>query len=184
MIVQSISLKYLSWHLRRSLERLGLLGVAGLGILAFSAMFYFSGLRSEQDELSALRSELVAIQTSVASRKLPQAEDQLNTFYEFFPAVSTVPDTLLAKLHEAAFANGVMLDQGEYRVERKEREKLVRYGVLLPIKGDYVHIRKFLSQALVEMPYASLDSIEFQRQQVSDATLEAQVKMTFFLANQ
>lgn len=179
--MQSASLKYLFWYLRRSLERLGLLGVAGLGLLAFCGMFYFSTLLPEQNEVELLQREFDALQASPAAKKVEQPGDQLKTFYEFFPSVSSVPDTLLVKLHEEASANGVMLDQGEYRVERNEGDRLVRYGVVLPIKGDYLHIRQFLSQTLADIPYASLDSVDFQRQKITDAMLEAQVKMTFFM---
>lgn len=182
--MRSTSLKYFVWHLRRSSERLGLLGVVGLGLLAFCGMYYFSTLQFEQNQLKLLQREFDAMQASTATnQKAQQPGDQLKTFYEFFPSVNTAPDTLLARLHEVASANDVTLDQGEYRLVRNEGDKLVHYGVVLPIKGDYIHIRKFLSQALVDIPYVSLDSVEFQRQKISDATLEAQVRMTFFLVD-
>lgn len=182
--MQSVSFKYIVWHLRRSLEELGSPGVAGLGLLAFCGMFYFSTLVPEQNEVELLQREFDAWQASPAAKqKEQQPGDQLKTFFEFFPSVSSVPDALLAKLHEEASANGVTLDQGEYRVERNEGDKLVRYGVVLPIKGDYLHIRQFLSQSLADIPYASLDSVEFQRQKITDAMLEAQVKMTFFMVD-
>jgi hypothetical protein len=44
-----------------------------------------------------------------------------------------------------------------------------------------MRMRKFLSKALADIPNISLDSVEFQRQKISDTTLEAQVKMTLFL---
>jgi hypothetical protein len=180
--MRSASLKYLVWHLRRSLEHLGLFGVGGLGLLAFCGMYYFSTLLPEQNGVKSLQREFDATQASAAANQRElQPADQLKTFYEFFPSVNTAPDTLLAKLHEVAFANGVTLDQGEYRVERNEGDKLVRYSVALPIRGEYFAVRKFLSQSLKDVPYVSLDRVEFQRQKITDATLDAQVKMTFFL---
>jgi hypothetical protein len=182
--MQPTSLKYFVWNLRRSLEQLGLPGVAGLGLLAFCGMFYFSTLLPEQNVVNSLQRELDVAQASPASnQKVQQPADQLKMFYEFFPLAATAPDTLLAKLHEEASANGVTLDQGEYRVERNEGDRLVRYGVVLPIRGEYLSIRQFLSQSLVEVPYASLDKVEFQRQKITDATLDAQVRMTFFLVD-
>lgn len=182
--MQSSYVKYLVWNLRRSLERLGLFGVVGLGLLAFCGMYFFSTLLPEQNKVKLLQREFNAMQTShAANTKERQPDDQLKTFYEFFPSVNTAPDTLLMRLHEEALANDVTLDQGEYRLVRNEGDKLVHYGVVLPIKGDYLHIRKFLSQLLADIPYVALDSVEFQRQKITDATLEAQVKMTFFLVD-
>jgi hypothetical protein len=181
--MQSASLKYLVWQLRRLLERLGLFGVVGLGVLAFCAMLYFSTVLPEQKEVKLLQRELSAIPVPPSEKKELMPRDQLKAFYEFFPSANTAPDTLLAKLHEEAFASGVELDQGEYRVERNEGDRLLRYGVVLPIRGEYLPIRKFLSQSLADIPYASLDKVEFQRQKITDATLEAQVRMTFFLVD-
>jgi hypothetical protein len=181
--MRPITSKHIVWYLRRSLERLGLLGVAGLGIFAFCGMYFVSTLMAEQKEVKLLQRELDALQASHAANKNePQQGDQLKIFYESFPNINTAPDAL-ARIHKEALVNGVVLDQGEYSLVRNEGDRMVRYGVILPIKGDYIHIRKFLSQTLADMHYVSLDSVEFQRQKISDTTLDAQVKMTFFLVD-
>lgn len=182
LALRSTSLKYVVWRLRRSLQQVGLPGVAGLGFLALCGMYYFSALSAEQTDVKLLQREFDVMQSSPAENtKEQQTGDQLKTFYELFPGVNTAPDTLLAPLHEKALANGVMLDQGEYRLVRNAGDKLVHYEVVLPVKGDYFHIRKFLSQLLADIPYISLDGVEFQRQKISDTTLDAQIKITFFL---
>lgn len=55
--------KLLAWHSRRTLEQLGLPGVAGLALLAFCAMFYFFAAVPVGKELRSLESE--AAQTDV-----------------------------------------------------------------------------------------------------------------------
>jgi hypothetical protein len=179
--MRSISLRYLVWFSRRSLERLGLFGVVGLGILAFCGMYLFSTILPERNESRVLQrefDELKAFKGSNRKEQLPAY--QLQSFYETFPSVNTAAD-VFARLHREAKADGVDLDQGDYRLVRNEGSRLVRYGVTLPIKGDYMRMRKFLSKALADIPNISLDSVEFQRQKISDTTLEAQVKMTLFL---
>jgi hypothetical protein len=106
---------------------------------------------------------------------------QLAEFYRFFPKSSQAPDDL-AKLHALAAVHGVQLDQGTYRLLRDRVGKLSMYEIALPVKGDYSQLRKFMSQALTEIPYLSLDSVSFQRQKAGDTMLESQIKFTLFLA--
>jgi len=173
--------KLLAWHTRRTVEQLGLPGVVGLVLLAFCAMFYFSAAVPVGKELRSLESEAVQSDVRRTSTQARQQPDrQLEAFYESFPKVVAAPDAL-GRLHEAAVAQGVTLEQGEYHLVRNGADKLVRYEMVLPIKGDYMRLRRFLSQALADMPYVALGGVEFQRHKISDTTLEAQVKMTLFL---
>lgn len=173
--------KLLAWHARRLLEQLGLPGVAGVALLAFCAMFYFSAAVPVGKEVRSLEAETAQADVRRASVPVRQQPDrQLEAFYESFPKVVSAPDAL-ARLHEAAVMQGVTLEQGEYHLVRSGTDKLARYEMTLPIKADYMHLRKFLAQTLVDMPYVALDGVEFQRQKISDTTLEARVKMTLFL---
>lgn len=168
------------WYARRTLDQLGMPGVAGLSLLAFCAMFYFSAVMPASQEVRSLNSD-VMVQAHIRRETSHVSPDrQLATFYQTFPKVKGMTDAL-DKLHDAAMLQGVTLEQGEYHLVRNGADKLARYEVVLPIKGDYLHLRKFLSQALADMPYLALDSVEFQRQKVSDTALDVQVKMTMFL---
>lgn len=51
----------------------------------------------------------------------------------------------------------------------------------MQIKGDYLQLRKFLSQSPTDLHCLVLDCVEFHRQKINDTVLEAQVKMTLFL---
>ncbi|MFA6062923.1 MAG: hypothetical protein WC736_10010 [Gallionella sp.] len=171
------------WNSLRALKKLGLTGIVGLGTLVCSAIFYASNQAPLLTNVQSLRSELAESKThsrlNVDSiSQLP--EKQLTAFHQTFLNVKAAPDVLEA-LHEAAVVQGVTLEQGEYHLLRNGPDKLARYQIVLPIKGDYLHMRKFLSQILTDMRYASIDSVEFQRQKASDTVLDAQVKMTVFL---
>ncbi|MDO9052971.1 MAG: hypothetical protein Q7U37_03435 [Gallionella sp.] len=173
----------LAWYSRRTLEQIGLPGVVGLGLLAFCAIFYLGAIVPTGHEMASLK--------SAAAAKVPLSQQpdqlspdrQLTEFYGIFPKLQDKSDAL-DKLHEAAVAQGVTFAQGEYHLLRNGADKLARYEIVLPIKSDYLHLRIFLSQALADMPYLSLDSVEFQRQKISDTVLDAQVKMTLFLAEE
>ncbi len=169
------------WYSRRTFDRIGLPGVAGLGLLAFCAMYYFSAVMSASQEVRSLNSEAAAQVHTHRETAQVSPDKQLAVFYHAFPKVKGATDAL-EKLHDAAMVQGVTLEQGEYHLVRNGADKLALYEIVLPIKGDYLHLRKFLSQALADMPYLALDSVEFQRQKISDTALDAQVKMTVFLA--
>jgi Tfp pilus assembly protein PilO len=174
--------KLFIWRIRQFLEKIGPLGVVGLGGVAFCSMYFQSGLRPLQHEVELLRLETVSVQQNAAMVESGQTVDQLQVFYDSFPKTDAAPD-ILAKLHDVATAEGVALDQGEYTWGRNAEERMVRYGVVLPIKGDYVYMRHFLARVLAEIPCVSLDSVEFQRQKISETTLEARVRMTMFMVD-
>lgn len=175
--------KQLSWHTRRTVEQLGLPGIAGLGLLAFCAMFYVANEAPLHKEVQSLQHETVVMQAR--SKPTPeqvrqQPNRQLEAFYESFPAVRAAPDSL-GLLRQTALEQGVALEQGEYHLVRNGTDKLVRYEISLPVKADYMHLRKFLSRLLADMPHVMLESVDFQRQKISDTMLDAQVKLTLFL---
>lgn len=170
------------WYSRRTLEQIGLPGVAGLGLLALCAIYYFFAVMPANKAVCTLNSEAAVQMKSHREADRVSPARQLTSFYRVFPRVKGATDAL-EKLHDAAMLQGVTLEQGEYHLVRNGADKLARYEVALPIKGDYLHLRKFLSQALTDIPYLSLDSMEFQRQKVSETTVDAQVKMTIFLAD-
>lgn len=181
--MQNNFLKLFVWHARRTVEQLGLPGITGLGLLAFCAMFYVASEIPLRKEVQALQHEAVALQTRsrpTLEQVRQQPNRQLEAFYESFPSVKAAPDSL-RQLHQTALEQGVTLEQGEYHLVRSGSEKLVRYDISLPVKADYMHLRKFLSRLLADMPHVTLDSVDFQRHKISDTMLDAQVKLTLFL---
>lgn len=179
----TLTLQKLAWYSRRTLEQIGLHGVVGLGLLAFYAMYYLGAIVPADHEMVSLKSAAAVKAPTRQPTDQLTPDRQLTEFYGIFPKLQDKSDAL-DKLHEAAVAQGVTLEQGEYHLLRNGADRLARYEIVLPIKSDYLHLRKFLSQALADMPYLSLDSVEFQRQKISDTVLDAQVKMTLFLAEE
>ena len=64
---------------------------------------------------------------------------------------------------------------------RERAGELTRYQIVLPVHGDYVHVRRFLASVLRDVPYAALDGVSFERKKVSDATIEARVRLSLFM---
>jgi hypothetical protein len=163
--------------LRRLLELLGPMGVAGIGVALFCLPFYFSALAPAQLELK--RREAAAAPVLVPAREKDDAGADLERFYARFPRVDRL-DTELQTLYAHAKASRVHLRQGEYRLE-PAGGSLAAYRITLPVRASYPQLRQFVGRVLKDMPTTSLDAVRFDRKQAADAELEAQVRLTIYL---
>ncbi len=155
------------------------------GLLAFEAAFYFSAMVPLLHERAKLRNEVmhlhqVSAQSPEHANARPDPSAELAQFYAALAQPASVPD-LLRKLHRVARDQGLTLDQAEYRPLPDPDGGLTRYQILLPAQGTYPEVRRFLVQASSEIPGLAVDGINFQRQQIGDTALEAQIKLTLFL---
>jgi hypothetical protein len=173
----------LAARLREELERLGWPGVAGLGLAAFAAALALSALLPLATEVERLRTEAEALQRRVGGGERagrPPVQDQLATFYAFFPAPDSSPDWL-GKIHAIAQAKGVQLASGEYRLERAASPRLARYQMTLPVQGTYAQIRGFVGAVLEQVPAAVLEEVSLKRESVETQRVEARVRLTLYL---
>jgi hypothetical protein len=157
-----------------------------LGLVAFNIAFYFSAVGPAVTRTQELRAEVARLRASTAhvaqgSTVVRDPVADLGAFYSALAQPAQVPD-LLRRLHRAAAGQGLAVEQAEYRPLPDPNGKLTRYQILLPAKGTYPQVRRFLAQAGRTLPALALDGVAFQRQQVGDEMLEAQVKFTLFVA--
>lgn len=173
------------WRLRRLARAISWPAALAVGLLAFEAAFYFSAMAPVLDQQAKLRNEVVLLsQASAQSRghatRISDPRTELAEFYAALAQPANAPD-LLRRLHRVARDQGLTLDQAEYRPLPDPEGKLTRYQILLPAKGTYPEVRRFLVQASGDVPGLAVDSINFQRQQIGDPVVEAQIKLTLFL---
>ncbi len=164
---------------------LGWPGMLGLGLFVLIGGFYLSTFRAEQSRLDDLRQQIAKAREQ---RAAPGAEagapasaaDKLAAFYGFFPRPTDLPD-LLHKVFAAAKAQGLKLEHGEYRVVKDNAGALNQFQLTLPVQGTYPQIRKFVDGAMAQVSTLSLDSVQFERQKVGDALVEAKVKLVVYV---
>ena len=108
-------------HPRQLLSRLGVPGIAAIGMLTACAAFYVSvmmpmGARIDevQDSVRSLSQRIEQVTRGSRQGDLPVAE-QLAEFYRLFPQQNQLTDTV-GKVFEIAGLQGIALQQGEYRV--------------------------------------------------------------------
>jgi Tfp pilus assembly protein PilO len=174
------------WSSRYWLRRLDWPGVVAIGILAMCPAFYFSTIRPEQARLDlaresvAMLNEQFALGGKSANGNELSLEDQLAEYYRKFPAEESSPQWL-EKLMGLAANNGLTLNDGEYKVTRDNVGKLVRYQMTLRVKGEFPQIRKFLTDLPSVLPVVALENVQFERQKVADASVEAKIKLVLYL---
>lgn len=178
-------LSLVTWRLRRLGRGLDWTTTLALGLVAFNVAFYFSAVAPAVSQTSNLRAEVAQLRTATAN--VPEGAAavhdpvaDLGAFYSALARPAQVPD-LLRRLHRAAADQGLLVEQGEYRPLPDPGGRLVRYQILLPAKGTYPEVRRFLAQASRTLPGLALDGVAFQRQQIGDEMLEAQIKFTLFV---
>jgi hypothetical protein len=173
------------WRLRRLTRAISWSAALAIGLLAFEAAFHFSTVAPVLAEQAKLRSEVVLLSQDSArsqAHAIPAADprSELAEFYAALAQPANAPD-LLRRLHRVAREQGLVLDQAEYRPVPDPEGKLTRYQIVLPAKGTYPEVRRFLLQASGDLPGLAVDSISFQRQQIGDSVVDAQIKLTLFL---
>ncbi len=174
------------WTAQRWLRHVGWPGVLAIGMLAISPAFYFSAIRPEQARLEQARHHIVRLHKQlVLNGKSPQGtvlsqEDQLAVFYRKFPQEQCSPQWL-EKLLALAVNRGLSLNDGEYKVTRDKVGKLVRYQMILPVKGEYPQIRKFLADLPGALPAVALENVQFERPKIADSSVEAKLRLVLYL---
>jgi hypothetical protein len=175
---------HVNWRLRSLARGLDWTLAAALVLVAFNVAFYFFAvgpatarteqLRAQSAQLNADRERM----PGAAAPRDPRAE--LADFYGALAPRERVPD-LLRRLHQIASAQGLAVEQADYRPVADPHGRLTRYQLTLPAKGTYPEVRRFLAHAGKELPGLALDGVAFQRQQAGDELVDAQVKLTLFV---
>lgn len=168
-------LSFASYRLRTAIERLGRVGGFGIALLFGGAVFYVTAVLPAEQELAALQERRMA--EDLARRSGRPAVDsvaQLNEFLEFFPPSDSVTHWL-GRVYAAAGKEGLQLVQGTYKVRGESGVGLVAFQLTLPVRGSYPQVRRFIAQVLAEVPAASLESVQFQRERSADGAVDAKV---------
>lgn len=173
-----------SWQLNRLIAECGWPGVVAALILLICGLFLFFVLLSLQEQARTLQKQTADLRRLSIPRLSGQLQlnpaDQLTQFYGGFPEQGVVFNAM-GKLYNAAAQQNLNLEQGEYRLLSVRDSKFARYDIVLPVKGGYVQVRKFIAQALAEVPTLSLEAVTFGRQKIDDSAVDAQLRMTLYL---
>ncbi|MEO8039640.1 MAG: hypothetical protein ABI794_12790 [Betaproteobacteria bacterium] len=179
------ALKSLRWIGRREASRLQWRGIVGLVLSVGAVGFALAALLPAKQQVEAVRSDVSELRARLrsagnAANVPPPRATQLENFYAFFPHVDSLPDWI-GRIHTAAARNGLVLDSGDYVLERNKGARLVSYRITLPVRGSYMQIRGFVAEVLEKVPAAALEDIVLKRENIGDGSIEARIRWIVYL---
>ncbi|VVC83098.1 hypothetical protein [Sideroxydans sp. CL21] len=175
------------WITSRWVKNLGLTGMAGMALVAFSLAGYLSMILLEHSKLEQLTQDVAEERKRLEMARLNPEEDtysaggQLHAFYEFFPVRQKAPN-LFKAIYSAAHDESISLSQGEYKYSLGKSGRMGIYEVNLPVQGSYIQIRKFIVKVLNSVPSAALEEVSFRREAVGKGDLEAKIRFSIYLS--
>ena len=160
---------------------LGPFGLAAAGVSVLCAAFFLAAVKPAETEFKAQQQAARNLKSRTAYQpvSLDRRSDDLRRFHaQFAPVDQIAVET--QKLWKIASQYKIDLQQGEYRLE-SGGAGLARYRITLPLRASYGQIRQLVGYILKEIPAMSIDGLRFERKKISDAQLDAQIKLTLYL---
>ncbi len=179
-------MRRLTWWLQHLTSRLGWPGVAGVALLLVSAGVHWGILPKELALQDDLRADSLVLTSTLKEREnqptAPVGVELLARFSEALPT-STAQQRMdvIAKMQSAALAEGLDPKEMSLQLSEATEQPFVALDMVLPLNGSYVQLRRFVARALSEIPALALEGVSFNRQSVSDATIEAQLRFSLYL---
>ncbi len=180
----------MNWNILRRIfwlrvQQLGAMGLVGLGLLLVALITWLILVQADQREFLKLLRTQEALHTqeiqkkTLATNSALSKEEQIDIFYRAFPTEDRVSE-LLGMLYRAAEKNDLVLETGEYTRTRTGSDRLIRYRVMLPVKGTFQQVLAFMDKVLKD-PNTALENATFKREKVDDLTVDAKLNFILFV---
>jgi Type II secretion system (T2SS), protein M subtype b len=179
-------MKRLGWQLRQLAQAMGLPGWVGVALLFACALGWVlaaSPLSAEADRLessSAALERRLGARANAAEAPPSTPQQQLAEFRSRFTGERRIAASV-GRLQAAAKRHGVQLDQAEFRFASEAGEPLLRYTIVLPVKAEYRALRRFVREALHELPGLAIEEVNLRRNDPKSNALEAQLRFVLFV---
>ena len=160
-------------HLLRLRRELGLVGLAGIALLAGALVFSNLVVKPLEEQNGLLRQKGARAPVAASNQ---QSAEKVAKVYEHLQ-MEQGPTDWLAALHGIGVATGVQLKSANYRTQKTDG-RIVRYEIALPVSGSYGQIRDFMKRSLAEIPVLSVDSVAMKRE---GATIHAELRLTLHM---
>lgn len=167
----------LQWRLYRIFERLGWQGNTAMTLIIVAAIGYIMLLRPLAIELAGFN------QASITKPKQAPSASESNdaNFSRFLTALPPLASRANAvkSLMDIAATESLVLDEVTYKTESKLNDSINHYHVQFSLIASYPEIQNFLSTLLNQLPYVSVESLTFRRDNAQDELVEARMHLVF-----
>lgn len=172
---------------RERVQALGWPGWVGAACFVLVIGYGLFGLLPSWHELSELQLRAQAAaerqQRIDAGEEAPvtRPADVVGNFYRGLPAQLEATKAI-DRIYVLARQESIALERGEYSLGVDPKTRLARYQILLPVRGSYPQLRRFLHTLLSEMSGVVLEDVEVQRKSIVDSELTGRLRVTLYLA--
>lgn len=160
--------------MKQIIDRIGMAGVAAIGLLA-AALFFSNFMVRPLEERNALLKQSVSGKAPAAAA----SGEKVAAVYEYLRKDEGTTDWL-AKLHGIGTATGIQMRAGSYSTKPAEG-RIVRYEMVLPVAGSYAQIRDFLKRAQAEIPVMSIDQVTLKKDEKKGGAIHAEMRLTLHM---
>ncbi|MFJ3523097.1 GspMb/PilO family protein [Pseudomonas sp. NPDC090203] len=173
--------------LREHVQRAGWPGLGGAALLALVLGYGVFGLLPDWQSLDTLRQNshkanefLEKVANGTATLPVVPSQ-QLDEFHKALPTQLDAT-TVIDRIYAMASKEKINLARGEYALGIDPKTQLARYQILLPVRGNYPQLRRFLHALLTELPAVVVEDVDFQRKRIADTELSGRIRMTLYLS--
>jgi hypothetical protein len=173
--------------LREHVQRAGWPGLGGAALTALVLAYGVFGLLPDWRALEDLRqnsqkaSEFLQ-KVADGSAVLPVVpQQQLDDFHRALPTQLDATSAI-DRIYAMASQEKINLARGEYALGIDPKTQLARYQILLPVRGSYPQLRRFLHALLTELPAVVVEDVDFQRKRIADTELTGRIRVTLYLS--
>jgi hypothetical protein len=167
--------QYFVWHLHRGKDRLGALGLLGVGLLLLTILSYLFWLLPLKNTLAQTTLTANSAQQVVYN---PVQAQQLNLqrYLSALPNISQRNASVQSIMHLVA-ANNLVLDEVRYQSEIRQDSPIARYHMQFSVLASDQKVRELLSHILHEHDFVGIESLSLSRETVVDSMVEARVHL-------
>ena len=179
------------WSMTQLAQKLGLWGLFGIAIILASILFYVSNTITLEQQLNEVKLSLAQAQSSSINNNKADSELQsivpeqsetqrIAQFYDALPDGANLPK-LINVLDSYALKQHLVLNRGDYKLTQIKLGKISRYEIVLPVTGQYIQIRQFIAESLLQLPALALSDVQIKRENTLVPNVEARLVFVLFL---
>lgn len=123
------------------------------------------------------RQELARLQAEQLAQRAKPESERISPARALARVLADPHDTngQIGLLLSVAATSGVAVAQADYRRNTDSQQTWTQLQIAMPVKADYLALRKFIFAALAAMPSLSLDQLTLKREQAANSMVEAQL---------
>lgn len=168
------------WQLRQAARRVGIGGLAGLGLLVTALLLHVFQVGAHQQTVRAQQARLAALQEMAVRRAAtPAPPPPLNPLALLPPTGEA--SHLIGEVERLARAHGLALPRGQYSVSPLTGTSLQRWQLVLPVVGSYPALHAFIATVLERLPNLTLDELKLKRDRIESTQLQAELRLSLFV---